>query len=380
MRNIPRIGDVLKMLEILKSMGSKQKWISEDSIEIHNNDLSPEKLDQHLVSQIRSSILLIGPLLARFGRVKSVTPGGCRIGVRPIDTHLNALRDLGAKIEFDEKTGIYDISLGQWKSDSVSLREFSVTATENLLMFGFSRPFVIKLAALEPHVFDLIDFLRKLGMEIEQISSHSFRIGVVKKQKTAIEHAIIPDPVEAVTLAILGAATKGTISIRGVEESHLEFSLQKLKDFGVIFQLKGKVLIIDGPKSVLRASKVQTLPYPGLPTDLQAPFGVLATQAYGSSLIFDTMYEGRLKYIDELVKMGANAVILDPHRALVTGPSVLHGTKIDSLDLRAGATLVIAALVAYGQTELGNIEQIDRGYENLDGRLRELGAEIKRSP
>lgn len=378
LHNIPKVGDVLKMLEILKSLGSKQKWLSESSIEIRNSDLNPENLNQDLVCQIRSSILLIGPMLARFGKMKFVTPGGCKIGVRPIDTHLDALRDLGAKMELDENTGIYDISLNKLKSALVCLREFSVTATENLLMLGFAHPFVIKLAALEPHVFDLIDFLRKIGADINQASSHSFKIGSTKKSGKTVEHAIISDPVEAITLAILGAATKSKINIHGVEENHLEFPLQKLKEFGVSFCLENKILKIDGPKSVLCSAKVQSMPYPGLPTDLQAPFGVLATQARGASLIFDTLYEGRLKYIDELKKMGADAIILDPHRALITGPAVLRGAKIESLDLRAGATLVIAALVAEGQTELGGIEQIDRGYENLDGRLRELGADIKR--
>jgi UDP-N-acetylglucosamine 1-carboxyvinyltransferase len=158
----------------------------------------------------------------------------------------------------------------------------------------------------------------------------------------------------------------------------LEAPLRKLREFGVNFKIEGRVLKVDGPKSDLRSAAVKTFIYPGLPTDLQAPFGVLATQARGTSLIFDTLYENRLKYIDELKRMGADAVILDPHRALITGPTVLHGAKIESLDLRAGATLIIAALAAKGETELGGIEQIDRGYENLDERLRNLGADIQR--
>ena len=186
------------------------------------------------------------------------------------------------------------------------------------------------------------------------------------------------DPIEAGTFAVLAAATRSDIRILGVDAKYLEAPLRKLKEFGVRFELKGDVLEVFGTKSKLSATRVQTMPYPGLPTDLQAPFGVLATQAQGASQIFDTMYEGRLKYIDELKKMGADAVILDPHRALISGPSVLHGAVIDSLDLRAGATLIIAALTADGRTELGNIEQIDRGYENLDERLKKLGASIER--
>lgn len=381
LHNIPKVGDVLTMLEILKSLGSKQQWVSETSLEIRNDDLDPEKLDQVLVNQIRSSILLLGPMLARFRRFRFITPGGCRIGVRSIDTHLEAIRDLGAKVEFDKQSGIYEINLGSFQTSEIFLKEFSVTATENLLMLGFLHPLTIKLAAVEPHVWDLVRFLEKLGVGIDFLNGHSLKINPVRVRDRGtqrVEHTIINDPIEAVTLAILAAVTRGKINIKGIDAGHLEASIQKLKEFGAIFKIKENVLFVDGQSSILRSAKVQTLPYPGLPTDLQAPFGVLATQASGASLIFDTLYEGRLKYIDELKKMGADVVILDPHRALITGPTPLSGAKIESLDLRAGATLVIAALAAKGETEIGSVEQIDRGYENLDGRLRELGADIKR--
>src|SRR3989338_5013130 len=161
LHNIPKVGDVLTMLEILKSMGSKQRWVSETSLEIQNDSLEPEKLDQSLVNQIRSSILLLGPMLARFRRFRFITPGGCRIGVRPIDTHLESIRALGAKVEFDGQSGIYEISLSGFKTSEIFLKEFSVTATENLLMLGFLRPLTVKLAAMEPHVWDLVKFLEK---------------------------------------------------------------------------------------------------------------------------------------------------------------------------------------------------------------------------
>ena len=378
LHNIPRIGDVFKLLEILKSIGSKQKWVSENSLEIINDNLNPENLNQELVSEIRSSILLVGPLLARFRKIKIITPGGCRIGSRPIDTHLEALKDLGAEVALDKESGIYEIKLDHLKNKKVYLKEFSVTATENLLMLGFKEPLAIHLAAIEPHVWDLIGFLRKLGAGIDY-SNNSFSIRSGKELPGGeAEYFIINDPIEAGTLAVLAGATKSRIDIHGVEEKHLEAPLRKLREFGVNFKIKGKTLSVDGLNSDLRSATVKTYLYPGLPTDLQAPFGVLATQAHGTSLIFDTLYEGRLKYIDELKKMGAEAVILDSHRALITGPAVLRGAKIESLDLRAGATLIIAALAAEGETELGGIEQIDRGYENLDGRLRNLGADIQR--
>ena len=369
------------MLAILKSGGSKQKWIGENEIEIQNDDFDPEKFDQKLISEIRSSILLLGPVLARFKKFHFTTPGGCKIGVRPIDTHLEAIKDLGAEADFDPgEEGSYSVRLNGVKNQEVYLKEFSVTATENLLMLGFAYPLKIRLAAIEPHIFDLAEFLKKLGAEIKYCHPNIFLTDPGKlNAEPPINHCLISDPIETITLAILGIVTKSKIKISGIQREYLDAPLQKLKEFGAVFSLDSDNLLIDGSKSSLQAAKVQTLPYPGLPTDLQAPFGVLATQAKGPSLIFDTLYEGRLKYIDELRKMGADAVILDSHRALITGPTVLHGTKIDSLDLRAGATLVIAALAAEGQTELGNIEQIDRGYENLDGRLRELGADIKRS-
>lgn len=383
LENIPRIGDVEKLLEILKGIGSKQKWLDEHTLEIQNDDLSPRNLDQDLLGQIRSSILLIGPILARFGELQFAVPGGCKIGSRPIDTHLEAFRDAGAEIEFDEGRGLYSIRLKKLQNREVYLKELSVTATENLLMLGCVHALEIRLAAIEPHVFDLARFLEKLGARIENFNGHSFRIAPPKKINSAdssgpIRHKIINDPIEIGTFAILAAATKSRINIRGFEAEYSEATLRKLKDFGVAFEINGGILTIDGQKSYLRAATVKTFPYPGLPTDLQAPFGVLATQAEGASLIFDTLYEGRLKYIDELKKMGADAVILDPHRALISGPAVLHGARIESLDLRAGATLVIAALIAQGQSELDNIEQIDRGYERLDERLQELGADIKR--
>ncbi len=379
LKNIPRITDVLKLLDILQKMGSRQEWLDAHTLKIDNSDLRLMALDGDAVSQIRSSILLIGPLLARFGKVEFVTPGGCKIGSRPIDTHIEAFSDFGVRVDFDAQSGRYMMTAGENVRGEAWLKEFSVTATENALMLGTRYPLTIRLAAIEPHVWDLIGFLRKLGTTVDAKEAHSFEtVPAPQNNSGIIEYEIMNDPIEAGTFAVLAAATRSTITIQGADAKYLEAPLRKLKEFGVAYSLIGDALTVDGAKSKLQATRVQTMPYPGLPTDLQAPFGVLATQAHGTSLIFDTMYEGRLKYIDELKKMGADAVILDPHRALISGPSVLHGAAIDSLDLRAGATLIIAALTAEGRTELGNIEQIDRGYENLDERLQSLGADITR--
>lgn len=379
LKNIPKITDVLKLLGILEKMGSRQEWLDEHTLKIDNSDLRLMALDGDSVSQIRSSILLIGPLLARFGKVEFVTPGGCKIGSRPIDTHIEAFADFGVKVDFDEQSGRYVMTADENVRGEAWLKEFSVTATENALMLGTRYPLAIRLAAIEPHVSDLIGFLEKLGTKVIVKEAHSFEtIPAPENDGGIIEYEIMNDPIETGTFAVLAAATRSRIVIQGADAKYLEAPLRKLKEFGVAFSLSGNELTVDGAKSKLQATRVQTMPYPGLPTDLQAPFGVLATQAQGTSMIFDTMYEGRLKYIDELKKMGADAVILDPHRALITGPAVLKGAEIDSLDLRAGATLIIAALTAEGRTELGNIEQIDRGYENLDERLKLLGADITR--
>lgn len=379
LENIPKVQDVLTMLEILKSCGSKQRWTDEHTIEIKNDDFDPSLLNQELVKKIRSSILLIGPILARFKKIKLAVPGGCHLGARPLDTHLEAFKSAGAVIEFGASSGLYDILFEELKNKKIILKEFSVTATENLLMLGTVYPLEIKLAACEPHIEDLGRFLKVLGTNIDGLGTHKITVkGNIKETENSIHYRIINDPVEAGTFAILAASTKSKILIKGAPLDFLDAPLEKLKEFGVVLKVKENEIFIDGSASVLKAAKVQTMPYPGLPTDLQAPFGVLSTQAQGQSLIFDSLYEGRLKYINELKKMGADAVILDPHRAIINGPTVLHGAEIKSLDLRAGATLVIAALTAKDQSIIGNIEQIDRGYEDLDGRLKKLGAEIKR--
>ncbi len=381
LKNIPRILDVFKMLDILKSCGSEIKWLDDHILEITNKDIDPGRIDQHLVKQIRSSILLVGPMLARFKKFRFAVPGGCKIGSRPIDTHVEAFERLGAKVDFDESTGLYEVFLEKPAINKVCLKEFSVTATENLLMFGAVHPLEIRLAACEPHVEDLGKFLiSALGAKITGLGTHTIFAQPPAAPKTGTtEYCIINDPIEAGTFAILAATTKSNLIIKGAMAEHLDAPFEKLKEFGVDLRFTADdTLLVNGRNSFLRAANVQTLPYPGLPTDLQAPFGVLATQASGQSLIFDTLYPSRLGYIKEFKAMGADAEILGPHRAVINGPTVLRGAEITSLDLRAGATLVIAALVAKGKTTIGDIEQIDRGYENLDDRLRTLGANIKR--
>jgi UDP-N-acetylglucosamine 1-carboxyvinyltransferase len=236
---------------------------------------------------------------------------------------------------------------------------------------------IIKLAAVEPHVQDLINFLNKAGARIKEIASHTLMVEGVKELK-GVEHTLIPDMIEVGTFAIAAAVTNGKIRIENVVPEHLDIIILKLREAGVRVMVGDNYLAVEGRGNLKAIKKLQTLPYPGFATDLQAPFGVLATQCAGTTLIQEPLYEGRLGYINELIKMGANAVICDPHRVLITGPTPLYGQEIKSLDLRAGATMLIAGLVAQGQTIINDAQNIDRGYEKIEERLNNLGADIKR--
>ena len=376
--NIPLILDVLKMIDILESMGVETEWVGERQLKVRAGDnVDPEKMDFTMVGKMRSSILLIGSLLARFKKFKIKHPGGCIIGARPIGVHFDALEALGAKITQDEN--FYYFEAEKLVGKTIVLKEFSVTATENLMMAATlaEGTTIIKIAAIEPHIQNLARFLVKMGAKIKGLGIHTIQIEGMKKLH-GTEHRIIPDPIEAGTLAIAAAATKGNVEINNVNTHELDLVLEKLREIGVNLKTENNKLIIKPTSKLNAISKIETRTYPGIPTDLQAPLAVLATQAEGTTLVHDTMYEGRFAYINELNKMGANAIICDPHRALITGPTPLYGQNITSFDLRAGATLIIAALLAEGQSVIEKAEQVDRGYEKIEERLRNLGADIER--
>lgn len=377
--NLPLIEDVFRIVEILQSMGVEVEWLGERKIRIKAKNVDPDKIDQHKVRRLRSSILMIGGLLGRFDRFKVSRPGGCIIGSRPVETHLQALINLD--ISVFEENSFYSIEKIGWRTSGarkIVLNEFSVTATENILMASVLKPgkTVLRMAAAEPHVKELGIFLNKMGAKIKGLGTHEIEIEGVKKLKGA-RHSIIPDPIEAGTFIAAAAATRGKVKIKNVVPDHLDSVLEKFREMGVNFSLESGSIAV-GSSSRFKAAKIQALPFPGIPTDLQAPLAVLCTQAEGTSLIHDPLYEGRFKYINELVKMGANATILDPHRAVITGPSFLCGKEITSFDLRAGATLIIAALVAKGESQISEIYQVDRGYEKIEERLSALGADIRR--
>ncbi len=375
--NIPLIEDVLKMIKIIDKMGAEVEWLGERKVSIVAKNINPKKIDFKEMGKMRSSILLLGSLSARFSNFKMSYPGGCLIGSRPVGTHFRALEKMG--IEIKQSGNFYRINSSRRHAAKVILGEFSVTATENALMLASAIPdkTVIKIAATEPHVQDLTNFLLKLGVKIKGIGTHTLEV-IGKNNLTGAEHKIIPDANEAATFLIMGLATKSSITVKNAAEDHLDLVLEKLREFGANFEIRKNSIKVLPQVNLKAVDKVEARIYPGIPTDIQAPMGVLATQAEGTTLIYDTLYEGRFKYIQELKKMGATAVISDSHSALITGPIQLYGKEVISFDLRAGASMIIAALLAEGKSVIKNIEQVDRGYEKIEKRLQKLGAEIKR--
>lgn len=375
--NVPRIEDVFVMLEILKSMGAKVEWKDLHTVRVRAKDIDPKKINVSEVKKLRSSILLFGPLSARFDQFSLYHPGGCVIGARPVGTHFDALEKMGIQIKTGEKS--YRADASKRVANKVILQEFSPTATENIMMLAASMPgkTVIKIAATEPHVEDLGRFLQTMGAKIEGLGTHTITVHG-KAQLRGAKHTVIPDANEAATFLIMGAMLKSAITVQHAREEHLDIVLEKLRQFGVGFKVRGDAITIVPARTLRAVTKIDARIYPGFPSDIQAPMGVLATQASGETLIHDTLYEGRFNYVRELRRMGAKAKILNNHQVLIKGPTKLSGTTITSFDLRCGASLIVAALSARGTTIIKNIYQVDRGYELIEERLQKLGADIKR--
>jgi len=375
--NLPKISDIFNLLDILKTMGAEVDWVGDRKVKIRAGDnINPEKMDFEKMSKTRVSVLLIGALLPKFKKFKISRPGGDRIGLRPITTHLEALRKLG--VEFEEQGEFYCFNSEKLGAQEVVLSEFSVTATENLIMVATlsKGETIIKGAACEPHIQDLIKMLNNMGADIKGLGTHTLKIKGVEKLK-GVEHKLIPDYIEAGTFISIGAVVGENIKINNIISEHLDLFLAKLKEIGVRFEKMNDSVKVWKTNN-LNSVRVQALPYPGFPTDLLPIVVPLLTQAKGKSLIHDPLYPNRFSYVDELRKMGADIERVDPHRAFVFGQTPLRGMKINSWDIRAGASLVIAGLMAEGQTTIENINQIDRGYEKIEERLQKIGADIKR--
>lgn len=387
--NVPLVRDVFVMLEIFTSIGVEHEFISERKLRISATKISPKNIRHDAVEKIRASVLLCGALPMRAPRFILTKPGGCSIGSRILGPHIDALEQVGVEIK---KEGKY---LNVVKRESagdreIVLSEMSVTATENAVLASVVRKGTVTIycAASEPYVQDLCHMLVNMGANISGIGTNTLVIKGVARL-AGVKHSIMPDPIEMGTFITLAACTKSRIVIKNTVPEFIRFDMLKFAEAGVIVKLKNRRKNAYGwgyeiadmevmPSPLVAIKKVHNMPYPGLSPDLLPMFVVLMTQARGISLIHDWMYEGRLKYVEELKRMGADAFICDPHRALITGPTPLEGKEITSFDLRAGAVLIIAALTAQGTTVIQNAYQVDRGYEDIVGRLKKMGANIKR--
>jgi UDP-N-acetylglucosamine 1-carboxyvinyltransferase len=375
LKNVPQISDVEVMLEILKMLGAEIER-NDSMVIINTKNLDYRDLLTPLISKLRASILLLAPILFRFGKIKMSLPGGDIIGARPITTHLEALRALGAEIEV--KNGIIEGEFKKFKSFEVVLKEISVTASEVVLMASvFSpKPVKLKLLALEPHVVSLEKFIQKLGYKVKDLGTHFVTISRNKNIKKEIAFEVPYDYIEAATFLALASATRSNIVIENAPLEDLDSVFLTAKEMNVNFEIKKRAILIKPSK--LKGTKIQVGYHPKFPTDAQPPFGVLATQAEGVTLIHDWMYENRFSYLNELNLMGANTELLDPHRAIIIGPTPLYGKEVRSLDIRSGISLIIAGLVAQGETIIHEAEKIDRGYERIEEKLTKVGAEIYR--
>lgn len=376
--NLPLIEDVFRMLEILESLGSEIEWLAERKIKIQTKNIDIKNLNQDIVSRLRSSVLLFGALAARLTEFSLAKPGGCNLGSRSLDPHIQGLSQIGLKIKQENKN--LTAKIKKILGAKIVLSERSVTATENLILAAVlaQGETIISNAAAEPHVQDLCIFLNKMGAKIKGIGENKIFIRGVKKINGA-KHYLSSDPIETGTFISLAAAVpKSKLLIKNIQPEFLELELLKFQEAGVRYKLEKNQITVY--PSVLRAlKKIHNMPYPGFAPDLLPPLAVLMTQAQGTTLIHDWMYEARQKYANELKRMGAEILIADPHRIFITGPNALRGKEIQSYDVRAGASLIIAGLIAQGQTIIEDTYPIDRGYEKIEKRLQKIGADMIRN-
>ncbi|MBI2598985.1 UDP-N-acetylglucosamine 1-carboxyvinyltransferase [Candidatus Curtissbacteria bacterium] len=373
--NVPKISDVDVMTQLMQMAGVIIEKKGAFALSICAKEVHTVDFPQELTQKLRAAVLLMGPMLSRCGEVKMGHPGGDIIGRRPLNTHIQALVALGAKIKEGD---FYEGSTKGFKGADIFLEEASVTATENVIMASVlaSGTTVVRRAASEPHVIDLCQFLNKMGAQITGIGSNVLKVVGVKHLK-GTTFKVRPDHIEVGTFAILAAVAATKLEMAPVIKEDVEMILLTLSKFGVKYKLEKETLTVFGSR--LKAiEKVVTDVWPGFPTDLIAPMIVLATQAKGVTILHDWMYESRMFFVDKLLSMGAKVEIADPHRVLVSGPSKLFGQRLDTPDIRAGIALVIAALTATGKSQIDKAELIERGYENIVERLCALGARIKR--
>jgi UDP-N-acetylglucosamine 1-carboxyvinyltransferase len=384
-RNVPEIRDVKSMLGLLERLGVKVAWTGPNEVRLQADEIAGTEVDEELANRIRASFLVAGPLLARLGEVRMPPPGGDTIGRRRLDAHLDAFRDLGAQVAGDVWIELSSPPNGL-KPTRIFMDEPSVMGTENALLAAAltEGPTTIANAASEPHVQDLARLLCKMGAQVDGIGSNVMTVHGQQKLGAA-EHEICPDHIEIASFMALAAATSGELRIRGVVPEDLEGIRRHFRRVGLQTMVEGQDLLVPPEQKLTirddhgeMTPQIDDGPWPAFPADLTSIALALATQADGTILIHEKMFENRLFFVDKLVAMGARITVCDPHRAIVSGPSRLHGARLESPDIRAGMAMLIAALAADGTSEIGNVAQIDRGYERIDTRLRELGARIER--
>ena len=382
--NVPRIRDTETQVAVLEGIGVKARW-GDGELRLQADSVRDTSPDESLSARIRASFLLAGPLLARFGEVRMPPPGGDFIGRRRLDPHLDAFIDMGARVSGERWIEI-TAGDGKLKPCRIFMDEPSVMATENALMAAALTPgpTTISNAACEPHVQDLARLLVKMGARIDGIGSNVMTVHG-RDTLAGAEHRICPDHIEVASFMALAAATKGELRVRDAEPDDLITIRRQFRRLGLQSMIEGSDVLVPPEQSLeIRDDvgdaipKIDDGPWPAFPADLTSIALALATQARGTILIFEKMFENRLFFVDKLVAMGARITLCDPHRAIVSGPSRLHGERLESPDIRAGMAMLIAALCASGRSEIGNVVQIDRGYERIDDRLRELGARIER--
>lgn len=373
--DIPKLLDVSIMERILTSLGCSVK-IEDRTIIVDSKNLTNYEIPEELVREMRSSIIFLGAMLSRYGKVKASYPGGCEIGVRPIDLHLRSLREMGATIE--EKHGFLICEAKQLKGCDIQLDFPSVGATENIMLAAvFAKGLTtIRNAAREPEIIDLENFLNAMGARVTGAGTATIRIEGVEKLHD-VEHSIIPDRIVAGTYLVAAAITKGEIVLKNIIHEHLQSVLYKLRECGCIIQTYNHSLKLTASEKIRAVESVRTLPYPGYPTDMQAQMMALMALSDGITIFTENIFENRYKHANELIRMGAN-INVDGRMAVVRGVEKLSGATVVAQDLRGGAALILAGLAAEGTTIVENIKHIDRGYENIHKSLGELGVDIIR--
>ncbi|MCQ2589944.1 MAG: UDP-N-acetylglucosamine 1-carboxyvinyltransferase [Treponema sp.] len=383
LHNIPEIQDTAVMIKILEALGAKVEKLSKNNWKIQCDKIKITELPNELTKKVRGSILFAGPLIGRTGKCEMMPPGGDVIGRRRVDTHFLALEQLGVNITVN---GHFAFNANKLVGADIFLDEASVTATENAVMAASvaEGTTIIQNAASEPHVQDLCNMLNKMGAKITGVGSNILKIEGVKKLH-ACEFEIGPDTIEIGSYIGMAAATHGQITIKGVRPEEMRPLKNSFAKLGISWRIEGDELTVPHTQDLKvnndignAIPKIDDMPWPGFPADLTSIMTVVATQVEGTVLIFEKMFESRMFFVDKLISMGAKITLCDPHRAVVCGPSMLHADHLVSPDIRAGMVMVIAAMCAHGESRISNVYQIERGYEDLVGRLQSLGAHIKK--